>query len=266
MPGVTDTSWQAKERVARRRKESMINRAGLHNRIFRIRQLIPVLLLFTLVMLLSISNAVTVRASFQGQLLLTATDSWESGIMWRPCVVNAGSTYMMWYSGETPDYLTDRIGLATSPDAVTWTKYPQNPIMSGTPGQWDGGSVNDEWVIQDGGQYKMWYGGQTTVGGNVTAYQIGYATSPDGIHWTKYVGNPVLTTGPPGTWDSLYVHIPTVIRNGSSYIMYYKGQSTPVSLSGSPGMATSPRWSALDKDRAADPRKIQLGLRISARQ
>jgi predicted GH43/DUF377 family glycosyl hydrolase len=194
-----------------------------------------------LIMLLSASSAVTVRGSVQGQLLLAATDSWELGILWRPCVVNAGSRYMMWYSGETEDHLTDRIGLATLPDGSTWTKYPQNPIMSGTPGQWDGGSVNDEWVLYESGQYKMWYGGQTIVDGNVTAYQIGYATSPDGIHWTKYAGNPVLTQGPSGTWDDRYVHIPTVIRNGSSYVMYYSGTSTKTSVHEvSLGMATSP--------------------------
>ena len=195
-----------------------------------------------LIMLLSVSNAVTVRASVQGQLLLAATDSWELGLpLWRPCVVNAGSRYMMWYSAEAEDHLTDRIGLATSPDGVAWTKYPQNPIMSGTTGQWDGGSVNDEWVLYESGQYKMWYGGQTIVGGNVTAYQIGYATSPDGIHWTKYAGNPVLTQGPSGTWDDRYVHIPTVIRNGSSYVMYYSGTSTKTSIHEvSLGMATSP--------------------------
>ncbi len=210
----------------------------------RTRRLITIVLLFALVTVLSISYAVTVRASVQGHLLLTATDNWESGIMWRPCVVKAGSTYMMWYSGETADYLTDRIGLATSPDGVAWTKYSQNPIMSGTPGQWDEGSVNDEWVIYESGQYKMWYGGQTIVNGNPTSYQIGYATSSDGIHWTKYADNPVLAPGPSGTWDDLYVHLPTVIRNGSSYIMYYRGSSTKTTVTSlkvesSLGMATS---------------------------
>jgi predicted GH43/DUF377 family glycosyl hydrolase len=202
--------------------------------------------LAVLIMLLTVSNAVTVKGSVQGQLLLSATDSWEKGVMWRPCVIKVSSNYMMWYSGETGDYLTDSIGLATSPDGLAWTKYPQNPVMSGTPGQWDRGSVNNEWVLYEGGQYKMWYAGQIVVDGKISTNEIGYATSPDGIHWTKYADNPVLTPGPSGMWDDAFVNLPTVLWNGSSYVMYYRGTSTKTSIYlGSLGMATSPdgvRW------------------------
>ena len=75
-------------------------------------------------------------------------------------------------------------------------------------------------VIKEGGVlgsvYKMWYRGCNEGYENCA---IGYATSPDGVNWTKPRGNPVLT-GDPGEWDEGFLAYPAVIVNGSSYSDY----------------------------------------------
>ena len=71
----------------------------------------------------------------------------------------------------------------------------------------------------------MWYCGyDAVVDGNGTDghTSLGYATSLDGINWTKYIGNPMLTTGL-NTWDSINVQDPHVIKQGGIYNMWYGG-------------------------------------------
>jgi len=155
-------------------------------------------------------------------------------------VIYDGSKFMMWYTGENSVGYVDNIGLATSNDGLSWTRYPSNPVLTvGAAGQWDANSVNEAWVIQENGEYKMWYSGQLYyTNGTVRTISIGYATSPDGIGWTKYSGNPIFTPGPTGSWDDMYVTRPIVVHSGTGYTMYYEGES--MNLTGGWGRATSP--------------------------
>ncbi|MBT7915172.1 hypothetical protein HN588_14845, partial [Candidatus Bathyarchaeota archaeon] len=107
-----------------------------------------------------------------------------------PSVIKDGSTYKMWYSGY--DGTNYRIYHATSPDGLTWTKY-DNSIESpsdttGTNGRLPLGSTGGDTgrstyssIIKDGSTYKMWYTGH-----DGTTNRLFYATSPDGLTWTKY--------------------------------------------------------------------------------
>jgi predicted GH43/DUF377 family glycosyl hydrolase len=157
-------------------------------------------------------------------------------------VIKTVSGFLMWYNAEDGMGI-DRIGLATSSDGVSWTRYAQNPVLTeGSSSDWDRGSVNEAWVIYDGGLFKMWYSGETLTSANpsraqIATYQIGYATSTDGIHWIKYSGNPVLTTGPSGSWDDKWVWRPIVLSTSSSWLMYYSGESKSGATGG--GMARS---------------------------
>jgi sucrose-6-phosphate hydrolase SacC (GH32 family) len=114
-----------------------------------------------------------------------------------PSVILDGSTYKMWYTGtDTTGTGFSQIGYATSLDGITWTKYNGNPVLDVTASDWDSNRVGGEEVIKDGATYKMWYTGSNA--SNIG--RIGYATSPDGITWTKYVSNPVLN-GAPSSWE-----------------------------------------------------------------
>ncbi len=84
------------------------------------------------------------------------------------------------------------IGLNSPSSAQTvCTKYPQNPIMIKCPSDsWEDEGVVMPIVIHDGGLYKMWYAGL-----DGTHWNIGYATSANGIDWTRYAENPVIQVG-----------------------------------------------------------------------
>ena len=144
-----------------------------------------------------------------------AAASWDNSGVWAPCVIKDGDTYKMWYTGS--DGVTLRIGYATSSDGISWTKFGANPVFNvGTAGSWDDQGVSEPWVIKEDSTYKMWY-----VGVHGIAYQIGFATSINGISWTR--NGIALSPGAGG--DSSVIYRPTVIKDGSSYIMWYGGSS-----------------------------------------
>lgn len=99
-----------------------------------------------------------------------------------PSILKNGTAYAMWYTGSLPDM--GQIGLATSADGVSWTKYAGNPVLSvGSSGAWDSVSVSAPSVLLDGETYKMWYVGQ-----NGHSYGIGLAAragpvQPVGGEW-----------------------------------------------------------------------------------
>lgn len=145
-----------------------------------------------------------------------ASGSWEESAVYGPSVIKDGSTFKMWYTGYSSTNTTPQIGYATSTDGATWTKYSGNPVLTiGASTAWDGGGVGAPSVIKDGGTYKMWFGGRDTK----KWWQIGYATSTDGITWTKYSSNPVVTYGYSGTWNAWHVDAPSVVKDGSTYHM-----------------------------------------------
>lgn len=129
-----------------------------------------------------------------------------------PCVIKDGTTYRMWYGAY--DYTHYRIKYATSINGTDWVKYGVVLTYGGT---YDSYHTTSPCVIKDGTTYKMWYSGHN---GSVYAY-ICYATSTDGITWTK-AGSPCLTYG--GTYDSTYLSNPCVIKvSDTDYRMWYDG-------------------------------------------
>jgi hypothetical protein len=116
-----------------------------------------------------------------------------------------------------------------------WIKYPGNPVLGPTQGNWDADYVVSPRVLGDGTIFRMWYNGGNTITG---ANGIGYATSTDGVTWMKY-GSPVLTPGPTGAWDSAEVELGSVIWNGTLFLMWYRGSNAISLNTGAVGLATS---------------------------
>jgi hypothetical protein len=86
----------------------------------------------------------------------------------------------------------------------------------------------------------MWYGG--CVSGDLGPCATGYATSPDGFNWVKYEGNPVLTVGDAGSWDSLVALITAVVAEGGGFRYWYWGGATTTSFAIGAGSSTDGKW------------------------
>jgi len=113
---------------------------------------------------------------------------------------------------------------------ISWTKYSENPVLTlGPPGSWDSGNLGDPEVIKDGSVYKIWY-----CGNDGMIDRIGYATSTDGINWTKY--GPVIEPGATGTWDDSGTGELSIIKDSNTYKLWYSGYD---GVHGRIGYATS---------------------------
>ena len=155
------------------------------------------------------------------------------------------SRFEMWYSGSYGPEISwrpNRIGFAWSSDGINWIKYSGNPVLIPEPGTFDEGSVEGHNVIRENGQYKMWYSGLRN-----GKYQIGYATSSDGMFWNKYL-SPVLTYGNTG-WDAGGVGYGNVLSNPGGYTMYYSGIGQVYAI----GRATSLDGITWQKDTINNP-------------
>jgi len=102
--------------------------------------------------------------------------------------------YQMWYSGTAGTTANDgyEIGYALSMDGVDWKRHPYNPVLRrGTnAGSFDRDGANVGCAAFDGdsGVFHLWYTGSNSSGIGTT---FGHATSPDGVHWSKNLLNPI---------------------------------------------------------------------------
>ena len=135
-----------------------------------------------------------------------APGSWDEMESDGPTVIKDGETYKMWYHGCNADYSVCSIGYATSDDGINWSKHG-DPVLEATSGQWDESGLGWPRVIKNGATYEMWYHSDS---------KIGYATSSDGVAWTKYAGNPVLSEG----WDGGGVGVSSLLLDGGTYKMW----------------------------------------------
>jgi hypothetical protein len=143
-----------------------------------------------------------------------------------PCVVRIGDDYHMWYSRALDEGgLVYRIAYAISPDGISWTNVPGPAtggavLEAGAAGNFDEAMVFFPIVTVTGNEFQMWYSGWDSV------YEVrtGYATSSDGINWTRVPGN--------GTGDACLDEGSTgsVIRSGDYYRYWFSSDDTEISL------------------------------------
>ena len=142
---------------------------------------------------------------------------WEEDIN-RPAVVKRNDGYHMWYTGQARGH--SWIGYATSPDGRTWTRVSAEPVLSSEQ-PWENVAVMCPHVLWDRHRqlYRMWY----SAGEQYEPNAIGYATSPDGVHWTKHKDNPVFAADPNSEWEQHKVTACQVIPNSEWHTMFYIG-------------------------------------------
>jgi hypothetical protein len=184
-------------------------------------------------------------------------------VLYNPSASNTGTdwTFSMYYDGTTGG--DEAIGLGFSSDGITWTGYDADgngkadPVFSGTyfSGDWDYNYVSRATIIRNADDdYEMWYSG----GVGAMNHGIGYATSSDGIHWTRDADNPIFHKDDGVAWRDSRTYCPAVLKDGSSYKMWFAGRGSAYSI----GYATAvPPVLEVDLDikPGSDPNSINLG-------
>ena len=157
-------------------------------------------------------------------LPLGGDEQWDAHWTASMFVLKGKDKWRMWYAGsryaEKPDERPGeiiQIGLAFSEDGLDWNRYSHNPVLRPRRDQAQPFEhlVTKPNVVVENGLYRMWF-----MTGPPT--RIGYAESPDGIHWDRWndrVGINVSSEG----WDSQMVEYAFVLPHRGGYRMWYTG-------------------------------------------
>ena len=135
-----------------------------------------------------------------------------------PAVIQEGSTFRIWYA------VLNSLGhhemwTARSDDGFSWNEEAEvRSIGLGESGSWFDGGIIPGTAVASPGDLLMWYSGI-----HGSAQEIGLADSIDGVDWSASRLNPIVRTGMPGTWDSVSLSRPSVLRDGGRYRMWFAG-------------------------------------------
>lgn len=107
------------------------------------------------------------------------------------------------------------------PELVQWVPFQDNPVFTAAgKGHWDVRIRERGWIVRDGDLYRMWFTGYD--GAREGLKKLGYATSPDGLHWTRHPGNPV--------YDDHWVEDMMVVRHDGTWYMFAEGRGDQAHL------------------------------------
>lgn len=143
-------------------------------------------------------------------------NEWEK-IVNRASVLKKDHIWYMWYTGQNENQ--SMVGLATSKDGIHFERYEGNPVF--IPSEtYELQSVMNPCVMWDENEkiFKMWY----SAGEKYEPDVLCYATSEDGIHWTKYKDNPIFQKSS-NEYDKAKVGGCDVIKQSDTYMMFYIG-------------------------------------------
>lgn len=128
-----------------------------------------------------------------------------------PTDADSSRRYKLYFSGQDSGGSPGDVGVAFSPDGVTWTEYGSNPIIT---------AHEDPYVVRvDATTWHLWVEDGAVGGGDIAHF-----TSTDGITWTEDVANnPVITRGDDGFWTDTKVGSPCVTWDGTTFTMLYDG-------------------------------------------
>lgn len=99
-------------------------------------------------------------------------------------------------------------------EILDFVPYKDNPVFSGSDeNAWDEHIRERGYILKEDNVYYMWYTGYREGPGE--AMHLGYATSPDGLTWTRFDHNPVV--------DSGWVEDMMVVKSDGTYYMFAEG-------------------------------------------
>lgn len=186
-------------------------------------------------------------------------DAWDGsdGLVFAPHVIEYNDMYYMFYSAaDNEQGRPNAIGLATSEDGITWTKYENNPILAPDNEGYDGMCIsNGVPFVEEDGTWVLYYAANA-----IACYGPGQtiaratAPAPEGP-WTPDE-DPILESGSESEWDEGFIMPHSVLQTEKGYIMYYSGGSEYlIPLPRLIGMATS--VDGLTWNKCNDPETIE---------
>jgi hypothetical protein len=103
---------------------------------------------------------------------------------------------------------------AFPPELVDWVPYSKDPLFAGTGRDtWDREIRERGFILRDGDTWRLWYTGYDSRKSETKS--LGYATSPDGLVWTRYSGNPV--------FDGVWTEDVFVLKHEGLFHMFAEG-------------------------------------------
>ncbi len=156
-----------------------------------------------------------------GELCLRPEEGahWEQGGLYKPCLLELGGIYYLFYNAKTPGRRwVEQTGVATSTDLKQWKRFAGNPILpNGGPGRWDEVFASDPCVVRDGNLWVVFYYGLAKRDNKAREL---LAAGTDPFHPVKL--NAVLVdVGPEGSVDSTYAHKPSIIYHDGTLYHFY---------------------------------------------
>lgn len=138
--------------------------------------------------------------------------SFQSGAVAHPAVLLREGLTELWYATGTL-----QLGYALSADGVEFERWCKGPVFEG-PGTWDAGEVKAPSVVWDGERYWMAWSG-----GGKGAYQIGWASSPDGLRWAAAPEPIVPALGDTAAWNGTTTQGADLAVEGDLWTLWYAG-------------------------------------------
>ena len=150
---------------------------------------------------------------------------WENGGLYKPCIVEYEGLFYLFYNAKTETLPAaqgggwhEQIGVATSKDLKTWTRYAANPILrNGPKGSWDDRFVSDPCVVRYSGGWAIFYYGLSSNKGKARDF---LAVGSDPFHPEK-TDSILVDAGAPGSVDDDYAHKPSVITHDGVLYHFY---------------------------------------------
>jgi len=117
--------------------------------------------------------------------------------------------------------LSDKTFYILRKASVEFAPAKLEPVLHPGPvGSWDERITERGWFMYEDGMYHAWYGGWRGDYDHAIKnfVKLGYAYSTDGVHWTKYSGNPIYTQH--------WTEDMTIVKDGGTYYMYAENEFT----------------------------------------
>ncbi len=165
-------------------------------------------------------------------ILRSVLERWDTSLQAKS-VVKVDGGYRLYYTGIDLAHRVAQMGLATSPDGVTWAFYDDPATTDklyagsdsiftvGAPGTWDAAAVTIANVLPTETGWELLYIGfekemLENPPRDAPMLWLGYATSTDGIQWTRHADNPVIQTDQSRAFEF------TLMKNQATYFLYYE--------------------------------------------